>query len=365
MDNQLFLMLVARKLSGEATDEDINELANFLRDDVYKQKFDLLKGHWESKNNLKHSSASALEVVMSRIKERENQTRTENTEVVFREKSAISKFIVAFSKIAAILFLIAGGVYIMIQNTKPVVSRATVVAKEINWQSKQTLKGSKLTFILSDGTKIILNADSKIRFPETFSGNSREVYLIGEAFFDVAHNALMPFIIHTDKMNIKVLGTQFNVKSYPKDPVYETTLIKGSVEVTLNERPSDRIILKPKEKLIVTNLHSAKSTSFDRAAPRHSELTLTNLHYISQTDSSVVETSWVNNKIVFQDQSFESLAVDLERKYDVTIQFSNNAIKKYRFTGIFEKETIKEVLDALKLTEKFNYKIAESIVYIF
>lgn len=368
MDNQTFLLLVARNLSGEATEEDIKELTrSFEENNVYKEKFNLLKAHWENKNSVRTDVDAALEKIILRIKKDKNQGEEINTISIVEKKSGTLKFLTIFSKVAAILLLCVGSIYFIYQRMKPDVSNVIAISTPAppDWQLQQTNRGTKSTIFLEDGTKVILNSDSKIRFPRNFSGTTREVYLTGEAFFDVAHNANMPFIIHTDKMNIKVLGTEFNVKSYPEDSVYETTLIRGSIEVTLKDRPSDRIILKPKEKLIIANLKLSKTAQEKELISPHSQLLVTNLHYISKTDSTVVETSWVNNKLVFRDESFEDLAIDMSRKYAVDIQFANNEIKKYRFTGIFEKETIREVLDALQLTEKFNYKIKDSTVYIF
>jgi len=367
MDNQLFLLLVARNLSGEATEDDLKELERFFNEDnVFKEKFDLLKAHWENKNGIRTDLDAAFEKVMLQIQEDKNQGENINAISAAKEKSRALKFLQRFSKVAAILLLCISSGYLIYKKVKPDFSLGIATPKDLAWQIKQTPKGTKSTIILADGTKVILNADSKLKFPQTFSGPAREVYLTGEAFFDVTKNANMPFIIHTDKMNIKVLGTEFNVKSYPGDPVSEATLIRGLIEVTLKDRPSDRIILRPKEKLIVANLSPAKTTAvMPSTSPAPSKLLISNLHYISETDSAVVETSWIEDKLVFQDESFGNLATDMERWYGVNIQFSNDDIKNYRFTGVFEKETIKEALVALKLTENFNYKIVDTTVYIF
>ncbi len=367
MDNQIFLLLAARSLSGEATEEDVKELEKFFEEDhLYKQKFDLFKAHWEDKNSIRTDIDAALKKIILQIEKDKNQDEEINKIPGAGEKPWSMKFLKMLSKVAAILILCTASAYFIYTKAKPKLSFATATHKGIDWRIKQTPKGTRSTIILADGTKVILNADSKLQFPQNFSGGTREVYLTGEAFFDVTHNAKKPFIIHTDKMNIKVLGTEFNVRSYPQDSSYETTLIRGSIEVTLKDRPSDRIILKPKEKLIVANLSPEEEIPDQQSlSPLHSQLLVTNLHYISKTSSDVVETSWVANKLVFQDQSFGSLAIDMGRKYAVNIEFINEEIKKYRFTGIFEKETIKEALNALQLTEKFNYKIADSTVYIF
>ena len=266
MDNQKFLLLVARKLSGEATEEDFKELSLFFEEDkVYKEKFDLLKTHWENKSDVRTDIDAVLEKIILRIERDRDQSNKEAPVIsVEKEKPGIRRYLTVFSKVAAILLICLGSVYFIYEKAKPNGHVEQAIVKNTDWQTKQTNKGAKSTIFLQDGTKVILNADSKLRFPKSFSGATREIYLTGEAFFDVAHNAAMPFIIHTDKMNIKVLGTEFNVKSYPEDSAYETTLIRGSIEVTLKDRPSDRIILKPKEKLIVANLAFESAPKSDR-----------------------------------------------------------------------------------------------------
>src|ERR1019366_6846207 len=103
----------------------------------------------------------------------------------------------------------------------------------------------KSKIVLSDGSVVTLNSETTLRYPAEFNGQTREVYLDGEAFFDVAKDHKHPFIVHAGKMNVRVLGTAFNIKSYANDATSETTLIRGAIEVTMSDRPSDRIILKP------------------------------------------------------------------------------------------------------------------------
>lgn len=367
MDNQTFILLAARILSGEASEKDTRDLEKLLNGNkIYKEKFDLLKAHWENKRDIPVNVEAALKKIISRIEQDSNKNETA-TVVISPEKLRRRQFRVLFFRAAAILVAGVSSIYLISRNIKPEVPATAIATPALsNWQVEQTYKGKKSTILLEDGTTVILNADSRLRFPRRFSDSSREVYLTGEAFFDVTHKAGTPFIIHTEKMNIKVLGTEFNVKSYPEDSAYETTLIHGSIEVTLTDRPSDRIILKPKEKLIVSNLSYSKTTTENPSAPpARPQILVSNLHYISKTDSNVVETSWVDNKLVFRDESFENLATDMSRKYGREIRFANEDVKKYRFTGIFKEETIEEVLSALQLTEKFNYRIVDSTIFIF
>src|SRR5260221_1009127 len=116
-----------------------------------------------------------------------------------------------------------------------------------------TKNGSKTNLLLPDGTRVWLNAGSSITYDSSYDKMMREVILSGEGYFDVVRNKEKPFIIHAAKINIKVLGTQFNVKSYPTDNTTEASLIHGSIEVTFRDKPNKKIILKPNEKIVVDN----------------------------------------------------------------------------------------------------------------
>jgi transmembrane sensor len=362
MDNQSFLMLASRILSGEASDKDLKEMESFCEANaLYKKKFHLLKEYWENKSTISTDTDKAFQKIMVQINEGEN-----DTVVSADTKAKVISYFFRFSKVAVVISICIAAVYFILRKNNQH-SIAKIESKKYEWQIKETPKGAKSTIILADGTKVIMNSDSRLKFPESFSGETREVYLTGEAFFDVTHNAKAPFIIHTSKMNIKVLGTEFNVKSYPEDSTSETTLIRGLIEVTLNDRPSDKIILRPKEKLVLSNEVSEKNISSIAASSPVTEarLLIGNIHYISPKDSSIVETSWLNNKLVFQNESFGKLAIDMERRYGVNIRFTSVALRDYRFTGVFETETIDEALKALKLTEKFNYKIEGNNIKIY
>ncbi|HEU5365246.1 MAG TPA: FecR family protein [Hanamia sp.] len=366
MDNQSFLTLATRILSGEATDEDSKELETFFEtNDLYKTKFGLLKEFWENKNSISTDTDKALQKLLLQIREEKEEGVTNSFNSSAKNKTLIH-YLFKYSKVAVlILGCFVAGYFIFNKNTHDSIAKTQPV--KAYFQIKETPKGAKSTIVLADGTKVTMNSDSRLKFPTEFSGETREVFLTGEAFFDVTHNAKVPFIIHTNKMNIKVLGTEFNVKSYPEDSTSETTLIRGLIEVTLNDRPSDKIILRPKEKLVVSNEPSSKQiSSIATSSPtQEARLVISSLHYVSAKDSAIVETSWLDNKLVFQDESFGKLARDLERRYGINIRFSNSSVREFRFTGVFEKETIDEVLKALKLTEKFNYKIEGKNITIF
>jgi transmembrane sensor len=223
--------------------------------------------------------------------------------------------------------------------------------------------GERKSFQLPDGSKVTLNAGSIITLSWNFNDQSRELVLQGEAFFDVAHDAARPFIIHTHTMDVKVLGTVFNVKAYPKDKITETALLKGLVEVTVHNTNNKKIILHPNQKIILPNAYAPDpkpEVVGNKKEPEKNEgYTIAPLTY-STTDSALVEVSWTQNRLVFNDTNFEEIAAQLERWYNVTIRFGNEAVKQYRFTAKFDQKNITQVLDALKWSRPFKYTISEN-----
>ncbi|WPV01281.1 FecR family protein [Mucilaginibacter sp. cycad4] len=365
MGNDKFIELAGKKLSNEISSDENNEFQRCLANDAsLREQYEALSAYWKHSDTQYADNALSFQKIKSKIKAQEV---TEPAMAITPIKKSAIHYL---WRAAAAIVLIAGCSYLFYSKK---VSSGKEIASTTSgaWQNKNTSARDKSTIVLTDGTRITLNSQSSLRYPTKFTGKTREVYLSGEAFFDVHKDHEHPFIIHTEKMNIKVLGTAFNVKSYPNDPSSETTLIRGAIEVTLDDRPSDRIILKPTEKLIVKKgsfttirKNPAKlSPAMDSSAG--TQYVLTSFTRLHQDDSAVLETSWTENKLIFRDENFADLAARMERWYGVEIKFKNDEMKKYRFTGTYEKETITQALDALRITEDFHYKIKNSIIYIY
>jgi Fe2+-dicitrate sensor, membrane component len=213
-----------------------------------------------------------------------------------------------------------------------------------------------------------LNAGSKLIINEDFGESLREVTLTGEAFFDVAKNPDKPFIIHTPAVDIKVLGTQFNVKSYPSDKTTETSLLRGSVEVVVKKRPDEKYVLKPNEKLVVLNEEiTSPEKNNDWPANRNSNeniIAIKSLTY-QQGDTTAIEAAWVRNKLSVKDEPFIELARKMERWYDVAFEFRNKWLEEAFITGSFENETLEQALEALRFSFDFKYRINGKTVIIY
>jgi ferric-dicitrate binding protein FerR (iron transport regulator) len=235
---------------------------------------------------------------------------------------------------------------------------------------KQALKvfaaanGERKNFQLPDGSDVSLNGGSRIDIPENYGVSTREIYLEGEAFFDVKHGSNLPFVVHTAAMDIKALGTAFDVKAYPGERLTETSLVQGLVEVTIKEEGHRKVLLHPHQKIKWTYTGTGGDANTNNGVQQDARVKIdtgkipAGVQHMTKTDNGdLLETAWTQNKLVFTDEPFEGIAVLLERWYGVRVEFADDGVRGYRFTGIFEKEQLGAVLSILKETKNFNYEM--------
>lgn len=223
--------------------------------------------------------------------------------------------------------------------------------------------GAKTAIILADGTKVWLNAGSKLKYPVDFSKASRDVYLEGEAYFNVTKMTNKKFIVHTSYLNIKVLGTEFNVKAYPEEKTIQTTLIKGLVTIErLNKKESGPVYLKPNQQATFVKTDSNISLTSEskiKEIPKHKVEPAKKIDQLVVLPKVTTEifTSWKDGRWLIKAEELQTLAVKLERRYDVKITFKNESLKNYKFSGILTDETFEQVLDIIKLIAPIEYSI--------
>ena len=227
----------------------------------------------------------------------------------------------------------------------------------------KTVNGEKRVITLADNTKIWLNAGSNLRIDEKYGEGNRIVYLSGEAFFDVIHDELRPFIVCTENFEVIDLGTVFNVKAYPGDEESETSLISGKLEIMVNNS-ADKISLLPNQKAIINNRAKFSVEEKESLAPDSvSSVLLLPLSY-NQKDSTVIETAWTQSRLEIVNEDFYEMKEKLERWFGVKITVKDEEVGKYPFTATFEKENIQQVLQALQYAYHFNYSIKNNEVNI-
>lgn len=273
--------------------------------------------------------------------------------------------ILRWSAAAAILVLAAVGVYQYKKDNKPQV-QTTVTYHEVAAKF-----GTRSYVDLPDGSRLWLNAGSKVRYADGFATGTRELTLSGEAYFDIKHDPGQPFLIHAGGLDVRVLGTSLNVRAYPGDPVIETTLIQGKAEIDLPGKAESPIVLKPNEKVTMrTEAFADGAGNKTRTGPAADNTQAAETTYqrnrvtADPTYGTIVETSWVEDKLVFRKEPFRDVAVKLERWYNIRFHFENDKYQDELLTGYFKDQPIKNVMDGLQLSLGFHYEIAGDSILI-
>ncbi len=371
MQQEYFWNLIAKKLSGEASKEELQELEKALRQnpDLHYSMQTLIDLWKPALPDHRSQAEQAFNRHLSRLQEVDSSFDVHglysSETPAFDNNNSKSKGKKIWLASAGIIILLTGLIWYGGFFHK---SAAAVVASTDPSPKNSiiyTRNGSKTNVVLPDGTQVWLNAGSELTYDKQYGNALREVNLKGEAFFDVVKNKEKPFVIHTGKINIRVLGTAFNVKSYPGEKTIETSLIRGSIEVTFKDRPSEKVILKPNEKLVVANEEFSVIGAKRKELKKENEpiVSISHISY-ARIDSTVIETAWIHNKLAFQDESFYDLARKMEHWYGVSITFTDPDLDTLHFTGSFESETIQQALNALQVSAHFKYVSEDNQIII-
>lgn len=250
-------------------------------------------------------------------------------------KSSLLK--VFFSYAAAIALIVISSVY---------VTYKIAIPAPLEYTQLSVYYGESKKITLADGTVAAVNAGSTLIYPKDFTGNTRTVFLTGEANFSVAKNPDKPFIVKTKYMDIKALGTKFCVQSYPNAKYTKATLIEGSVKVDMQSDKSKSYLLKPNDQL--TYSHSSNEIS------------------INSVDANKT-ASWEDGYLIFQGATFDEIAQTLERKYNVVINYDGRKLNRQSYFVKFNPdETIDDAINILTiLIGKSSYKKENSTIYFY
>lgn len=203
-------------------------------------------------------------------------------------------------------------------------------------------RGQKSSVTLPDGSRVMINSASTISYTSDYNVKERNVFLSGEAYFDVASNADIPFVVHADKVSVTALGTEFNVKAYAEDPYVVTTLVEGSVRTEAGTQ--------------YELLTRAQEASYNKEAD-------VLLAYDVKDISRAVP--WIRNELLFENESLADIAVTLERMYNVTIVFEDEAAKGYSYTGLIRNNSLQNVLELISSTSPVGYKMNSGIIRFY
>ena len=358
MNRNRIIELYTKKITGEATVAELEEFAAFLKGNEEQMAEELIEIWWnmppskqavfsnenEQRFNKIISTATADEII-----EQANISKPKKFKLLLPPK-------VLYFAVAAIFI----GVVLLVRTNvfNP------PVANNYHFNEIVAKRGTKSKLILPDGTQVWLNSESKLSYNSKFNDSIREVTLEGEAYFDVVKDKKHPFVVKTSAISIRVLGTAFNVKSYQQDPTIETTLVRGMIEVQKNNEPSaSKIILRPNEKLVYNKPEASIIKQVGQNVNANQLISISTLPK-NIADSVRKETSWVYGRLIFDGDSFSTLAEKMERWYNVKIIIKNSKVANYRFAGMFENENIEEALKALQLIAMFKYTVQENEIII-
>ncbi|MGJ7032148.1 FecR family protein [Niabella hirudinis] len=345
MERIRFVELIRKKESGEITLLEQKELNEALAaDESYAQilqSLKLLSGADPLFNRERGEEAAGLERLRKRIRQSEKQSRSLIARIPGRWMAAAAVFFI----------LIAGGLfYVLMSPPRQSREAANVIA---------TNKGSRTNLILPDGSKVWVNADSRLTYDHEFGAKTRSVYLSGEAYFEVAKDKAHPFIVHTQLMDVRAVGTAFNVRSYKDETNAQATLMEGVVEVAFRRKGTGKILLKPMEKVIVRNEVPAAAREKDLP-----EIAVVKVNY-DTIEAAAPETRWLRNRLVFSQERLETIVKSLERYYGCTIRVRDTVLLHRRLSGIFQDESLPEILETFKLAAGVKYEIDKNNVLLY
>ncbi len=354
--------LIHSYLAGAISEQEKAELFNWLvKEPANLGLFNQIADIWLSSSVFQDihdfNATTALERVKVKIKD---------VRLVADKPSGRPKIQLSWKWAAAILILtiLSTGFISNLLLKKPAPLAGSSFLFEVPYGSKSNLK-------LPDGSAVVLNAGSRLTISEGFGITHRTIDLIGEGYFKVKPNKSLPFLVHAGKIDVKALGTEFNVKAYPEDKVIETILISGMVEVKKrsgHHGSSGALLLKPKQTLVyhkesgdilVNVTINRKDTVETISLPKPAS---PKVKYEETSIDPVIYTSWKEDSWNINSKSLSDLAIELERKYDVTIIFHSEALKTIKFTGTLKDESLEQVLAAMSVASPVEYKIKGKLV---
>ncbi|HEY4289951.1 MAG TPA: FecR family protein [Puia sp.] len=347
-DIDRFWLLVALQLDNEASADELQELSQLLRDNP----------QWEEllSRARRASAISAAPVPMPDADRSFNRhiqrlsnhlSHRPDYPEASPKRTRVRRLVLFASSVAASLIIF----FIVSRPPKPVKAAPNVIS---------TRFGSKSRVQLPDGTEVWLNADSRLTYGKDFGSRVREVALSGEAFFDVQKDADHPFIIHTGALDIRVLGTAFNIRSYQNEKTSEATLIRGAIEVTMNSSPERKIVMRPSDRLVVQNEGNIKTSS----PAKEDTLYWVKKVDVKENDKASLESVWKKNCLAFRNESLEDVAGRIEHWFNVKVDIQDEELKKMTYSCDFKDESLVQVMEALHLTGRFQYQIVNDSVII-
>ncbi len=329
MTRELFI----KYLQGGCSEEEFDQLILEIKEGSKSSSgIDIVRKVWEEyEPEAGATNFTKYDQLLDKIHHRINITQN-TTRLTIQKSPDRNRILSIITRAAAILLLPV--LSLLIYST---LSTKEQFSQNMNDLVVEAPAGSRMAFELGDGTKVWLNHGSKLKYPYRFDGKSRKVFLTGEAYFAVAHNNEVPFIVGTSSLDVKATGTAFNVSAYSDDNFVETTLVEGKVILSERVNNKDIKILSPSECLRFNYIQK---------------------DYTLESGNTLKNTSWKEGRLVFRNDSLDVVAKKLARWFNIDIEITNKKVKDFTYTATFTDETLVQILDLMSIPTPVSYKLS-------
>ncbi len=328
MDNNKLWENISTKIAGESTNADEAAVKVWMESDADNKKvFNRLLEMWQYNPKQIHDNTT----IYRKYQHRKQQ---------FKQRKVVTPFMYYAVRISAVIFFLVASTFI--------VSQYVLNNDEIVYQEIFVPKGSRTSMKLPDGSKVWLSNNSSIKYPTNFKGETRELELRGEAYFEVRHNKKKPFVVNVGENRIKVLGTRFSLTAYPEDNILRADLVEGKIQLDINDEKGGyhSYTMRPSQSLI-----------FDKNQRKLVESTVTPGFY----------DYWHKGIYEFRNESLEELAVKIDRIYNTQIVFEDEELKNRKFSGTISiNDNVFTFIEAVKETsiESIDYRYERNKLYV-
>jgi transmembrane sensor len=333
MKKEGFFVLATKYLSHEASVDETEHLDSLLKQKKYSTLFNAISDKWTKAGNRESlhefNTETGLTVLTAKIKKHNPSFQWEK-EVKQKYLFFYQPRYLRIAASVAFLFILVTGAFFVVN----VLKQKSVA---ITWNEKKTVMGEKSIITLLDGTKITLNADSKLKYPARFGEELREVSLEGEAYFEVIHDANKPFVVHTGGVSTKDLGTKFNISAFPNEENIVISLEEGKVEVSTNKSSAKKedVVLSPKQQLVYNRENETNT--------------------IEQFDLQKA-IGWKDNILVFDNEPLSKVLLPLERYFGVKFEIADQSLANRTIKANFRNESFWTVVKVLEKATGLTYK---------
>ncbi|MEH6537685.1 MAG: FecR domain-containing protein [Psychroserpens sp.] len=367
------LDLIYKYLNNEASEDEVASIFEWIEDSKEnKDQFIALKKTWAisaTDESAKRSAWKNIEIELSKVKQKKRSK--------LWKYAAVIVVLIGFGKTISLIYnpnkitnndkvvlessngninyineeqeknlLDIKGDIIAEQHNNEIVYKASSTKRVTEIHTLKIPLGKTFKVTLSDGSIVHLNSGTTLKYPEQFGNETkRNVYLTGEAYFEVTKDEKRPFVVHSNNVAVEVLGTKFNITAYPEDENMHTVLVEGLVSISEKSTKSSNTLLAPNYKAT----WNEKTKSFD----------------IENVDAGAY-TAWLYGELVFKDATFSAISKKLERSYNVKIINNNDSLANQKFTGTIKvkESSIDNILDILKLDTPLKYSKHKNTIKI-